>query len=269
MTELGTPPTEAVQVKVPPRGSPSVSRAAAILNLLAQRPGGWSLTQIAAALGLAKSSTLSIMTSLESAGLVSRSDNSYELDVGILTPAGGFLRGVDIVTLFKRHLASSKVLSGEIAHLALLAGTEVTYIARHIGRPPLPVTANVGDRFPASITSVGAALLAEETDAEIERRYARAGADFPRWTTDSTPDVAALLAKVQRAREAGYAVDQGETHPNVVAYGLVVHRVGNHVQDLAMSTSLELHRTTAKSREKALEELMRIRDALENGNELR
>lgn len=260
---------EHAQVVVPPRGSPSVSRAAAILNLLAQRPGGWSLTQIAAALGLAKSSTLSIMISLEAAGLVSRSDNSYELDVGVLTPAGGFLRGVDIVTLFRRHLAASPLLSGEIAHLALLAGTEVTYIARHIGRPPLPVTANVGDRFPASITSVGAALLAEETDAEIERRYARADAAFPRWTTASTPDLATLLVKVQRARENGYSIDEGETHPNVVAYGLVVHRVGNHVQDLGMSASLQLDQSTPEQRAEMLAELRRIRDALEEGNELR
>ncbi|MCB0884954.1 MAG: helix-turn-helix domain-containing protein, partial [Propionibacteriaceae bacterium] len=61
----------------------------AILNLIAQRPGGWSLTKIASSLGLAKSSVLTILTSLEAAGMVSRTDNYYDLDVGVLTPAGG------------------------------------------------------------------------------------------------------------------------------------------------------------------------------------
>lgn len=260
--------TEHSLVKVPPRGSPSVSRAAAILDLMASRPGGWSLTQIASALGLAKSSTLSIMISLEDASLISRTDNDYDLDVGVLTAAGGFLRGVDLVSHFRRQVDSSERLSGEVAHMALLAGTDVTYIARHIGRPPLPVTASVGDRFPASITAAGTILLAELSDDELARRYASPDF-FPQWTTRSTPDLPALMAKIERTRADGYAIDDGETHPNVIGIGLVVRRVGNYSQDFSMSTSLLRDQTNAKQRRTALVELQRIRDVLESGNELR
>lgn len=255
-------------VEVPPRGSPSVSRAAAILNLMAARPGGWSLTQLASELGLAKSSTLTIMISLENAGLVSRTDNSYELDVGVLAPAVGFLRGADILSHFKRQVAASPVLSGEIAHMALLAGTEITYIARHTGRAPLPVTASVGDRFPAPITAAGTALLAELSDAELAERFAVPQA-FPKWTPRSTPDLAHLMGKIERTRAEGYAIDDGETHPNVLGLGMVVKRVGNYAQDLSVSTSLLREEATPRLRKQALAALAGVRDLLQRGNELR
>lgn len=255
-------------VKVPPRGSPSVSRAAAILNLMASRPDGWSLTQIASELGLAKSSTLSIMLSLEQAGMVSRTDNVYELDIGVLAPAGGFLRGVDVVSDFKRRIAASPMLAGEIGHLGLLVGPDVTYIARHTGRPPLPVTAGVGDRFPASITAAGTVLLAQLSDDDIARLYPDPEA-FPQWTRKSTRNLPQLMAKIQRTRADGYAVDEGETHPNVLGLGMLVHRVGKFAQDFSISTSLQIDKATAKVRRQALVELRSIRDALETGNELR
>ena len=261
------PKDRRVQIKVPPRGSPSVARAVAILNLLAQRPGGWSLTQIASALGLAKSSTLAIIASLEANGLVSRADNSYELDIGVLTPAGGFLRGGRHRHPVSRQFGSSGLLSGEIGHLASRAGDEVIFLARYLGRQQLPVTAGVGDRFPASITAVGTALLAELTDEQIIELYR--DADFPRWTTDSTGDIDRLLAKAADTRRLGYAVDRGETHPNVLGFALVVHRAGDHVQDLAVGCSMRLDQTCPERQESAVAELHRIRAALENGNELR
>lgn len=239
-----------------------------MLNLIARRPGGWSLTQIASELGLAKSSTLTILTSLEAAGMVSRTDNVYDLDIGVLAPAGGFLRSTDIIAHFKRQVSNSSLLSGELAHLALLAGRDVTYIARHIGRPPLPVTAGVGDRFPASITAVGTALLAELSDDEIHALYGDL-AHFPRWSPNSTGDFAALTRKIAQTRADGYAIDNGETHPNVFAYGVVVHRKGNHAQDFAMSASLLLDEATESRRKQAIKELFAIRDALQTGNDLR
>lgn len=256
------------RVKVPPRGSPSVSRAAAILDLLAGRPGGWSLTEIALTLGLAKSSTLTIMTSLEAAGLVSRTDNGYELDVGVLTLTTGFLRGVDVIAHFKRAIAASEMLNHEIAHLAILVGTEVTYISRHTGRPPLPVTASVGDRFPSSITATGAALLAELEDAEVAEIF-RDPASFAQWTNRSTRDLPALLDKLARTRADGYATDEGETHPNVLGLAMVVHRVGNFAQDLALSASLQRAKATASEVRQAVAELRVVRKLLQTGNELR
>lgn len=255
-------------VKVPPRGSPSVARAAAILNVMSERPSGWTLTQLAAELGLAKSSTLSIMTSLESSGYVTRNGNEYYLDLGVLRPAAGFLRGLDITEIFKNSVASCTLLSREIAHLAVLSGTKVTFIARHVGRQPLPVTGLVGDRFPASITAVGLALLSELSDDQVVAAYSTPGADFPRWTSQSTRSLDELLTKLAGVRERGYAIDDGETHPGVLGLGVVVHHTGNLTQDFAMSSSLVREGLTSARREAALAELIGVRDRLETFSQL-
>ncbi len=152
--------------------------------------------------------------------------------------------------------------------MALLTGTEITYIARHTGRPPLPVTASVGDRFPAPITAAGTALLAQLSNDEVPNEFAQP-ATFPRWTPRSTPDLAHLMVKLERTRADGYAVDDGETHPNVLGLSMVVHRVGNYAQDMSVSTSLLREEATAKKRKAALSELTAVRDVLQRGNELR
>lgn len=252
---------------MPPRGSPSVSRAAAILNLIGQRPGGLSLTQIAADLGLAKSSTLTILNSLIAAGLVSRNANGYELDVGVMGLASSFLRGVDIVGEFKRHAAQKPTLAKEIAHLALLSDRQSIYIARHLGRPPLPVTASVGDRFPASITAVGTVLLATKSDEELQDLFA--DGHFPQWTPASTKAIDELLAKVAATRSRGYAIDEGETHPNVLGFAMLVHRVADHAESFSVGASVLRDQTNQAKRRRVVTELAQLRDALEVGNSLR
>lgn len=260
--------TTSPQVKVPPRGSPSVARAVAILTVMSDRPSGWTLTQLAAELGLAKSSTLSIMTSLESSGYVTRNGNEYVLDLGVLRPAAGFLRGLDITETFKNSVTSCTLLRHEIAHLAVLSGTQVTFIARHVGRQPLPVTGLVGDRFPASITAVGLALLAELTDEQVIALYSTPDAAFPRWTSQSTRSLDELLTKLAGVRERGYSIDDGETHPGVLGLGVVVHHAGNLTQDFAMSSSLVREGLTDERREQALAEIMSVRDRLQTFSQL-
>ena len=119
-----------------------------------------------------------------------------------------------------------------------------------------------------SITAVGVALLAQLSDEQIVELYGDLER-LPRWSPRSTTNLSTLLAKLNETRAAGYAVDDGETYPNVFAYGLVVHRVGNHAQDFSMSVSLLLDEATPKRRAQALEELKGVRDALESGNDLR
>ena len=93
------------------------------------------------------------------------------------------------------------------AHLGLLAGRDVTFIARHAGRPPLPVTGSVGDRFPAAITAAGTILLAQLSDDELAELYPDDSA-FPKWTPKSTSSLTELMAKIERVRADGFAVDE-------------------------------------------------------------
>lgn len=246
---------------VPERGSSSASRAVAILQLLAGESRYMSLTAIAASLGLAKSSTLRLLVSLESAGLVRRRDNDYGLDFGIVQLAGGFLSGFDVVAEMHEQVKTLPLLRDEIIQMAVLMGRNVTFVGRHVGRAPLAMTASVGDCYPAANTSVGQALLAELTDAEVRELYT--GADsFTPWTGKSVTSVTALLKKLRATRQRGYSLDEGETHPDVLGIGVAVHCEASHGQTLAVCVSLRPIDTPSERVEQAVSELFALRDTL-------
>lgn len=252
-------------VQVPQRGSQSASRAAAVLLNLSEQRRPRSLTEIAADLGAAKSSMSGVLVSLEASGLIRREEGGYSLGPAVVELASGFLQSYDVVAEFRRGIQESPVLGVEVCQLAVLSGDEVLYLGRHAGRPPLGFSAAPGDRFPASITAVGAALLASLDDQEVRRLYP-ADAEFPIWTGNSTPDLDALLAKLAAARKRGWAIDNGETNPNVYGIAVVVRRSSVHASDLAIGASLRPIRGAAQRAQEVAQALLELRDRLESPN---
>lgn len=253
-------------VRVPTRGSQSASRAASVLLLLSEERRPLSLTEVANRLKVAKSSTLGVLVSLEASGLVARRENGgYTLAVGVLQLAGGFLQSFDVVDEFRHAVQELPLLSQEVVQLAVLTGRDVMYLSRHTGRSPLVLTARVGDRFPASITAVGNALLAELDDDEVRALYA-GEEPLPRWTGRSTRTVEALLSKLRRTRERGYALDAGETNPDVCGLAVPVRRMAQHQHDLAVGVSLRPVTVPPAHRDAVVKELRALRVALEAAN---
>jgi DNA-binding IclR family transcriptional regulator len=202
--------------------APAVTRALSILDLLAEadaRP--ISLSELARALGAAKSSTLNVLSALEAGRLVQRRDGGYLLGRRTVELGGAYLASFDQLREFYRLCAESTVLSHELVQIAILDGTDVLYLARHEGRAPLRLSAAIGDRFPAALTAVGNALLALLDPEEVVSRFSVGGAFVP-WTERSTTRLPQLQAKLELARSRGYALDEGEVHPSVVGIAVAV-----------------------------------------------
>ena len=248
--------------------APAVSRAVRILSLLADSRGvPQPLTEIARALGAAKSSTSNVCTVLEESGLIQRRGTGYVLGRRTVELGGAYLAGFDQVREFYRICSESEALSHELVQIAVLDGTDVLYLARHEGRAPLRLTAGIGDRFPAALTAVGNALLAELPPAEVDARFGPAPR-IPVLTDRSTRTLEALHAKLQATRERGYAVDDGEVFPNVVGLALTVPPRLSGEQTLAVGVSTidagAGHALTAARREAVLAALRDAADQLSN-----
>lgn len=240
--------------------APAATRAAAILRLLAQE-GPLGLTEIARTLELAKSSTLNLMVALEQTDLVRRDAASYCLGRATVELGGAYVRGFDVVREFHRLVAEDQVLNSELLHLAVLHETEVLYLARHAGLHPWRMSANVGDRFPASITAVGNVLLAQLDDDQVRRLYTDPAA-LPVWTEHSTRSVDELLAKLQLVREQGWAVDDRETNPGVHGMAVLVPPRKPGDVEMALGTSMMHHVADEAAREQMLQRLIAAREEL-------
>lgn len=175
--------------------APAVSRAVRILDILGEAAGAVTLSELARALGAAKSSTLNVCGALEEGGLIRRTEAGYQLGRRIVELGGDYLRSFDPVLEFYRACAESEVLSNERCQLAVLDGTNVLYLATHVGRAPFRFSAGIGSKYPASITAVGVALLSHLPDSEIATRFADE-ATRPSFTDRSVTDLDALRRKL-------------------------------------------------------------------------
>lgn len=234
-------------------GAPAVSRAVRILDLLAEANGQpRTLTDIARELGIAKSSTSNLCVALEEGRLIRRVGSGFLLGRRTVELGSFYLAGFDPVREFYRLCEESPVLSRQLVQIALLDGTRVLYLAVHEGRERFALSASVGDRYPASATAVGTALLAELDDDEIDRRFVD-DRDIVTFTEKSTASLSELLTKVWAARKRGYAVDDGELHPSVL--GIAVAVPTPERSDLSVAIGVSLVRPWREDRERVVEAL--------------
>jgi DNA-binding IclR family transcriptional regulator len=200
--------------------APAVTRAAAILDVLAETPGGAGPSELARRLGLPKSSIANICAALADAGLVRRVGTGFTLGRKLAELGGAYLTSVDLVQEFYEVCTELPAGSEETVQLAVLDGIEMTYLARHDGKQPVRLTSQIGRRLPASVTATGKAALASIDEAEVRRRYE--GRQLPSLTARSLATLDALLDDLAVIRERGYSMDDEETVEGVVCFGVSI-----------------------------------------------
>jgi DNA-binding IclR family transcriptional regulator len=201
--------------------APAVTRAAVILDLLAENGGvAAGPSELARRLGLPKSSIANICAALADAGLARRVGTGFALGRKLAELGGAYLASVDQIQEFYEACHELEVGSEETIQLAVLDGIEMTYLARHDGRQPVRLTSQIGRRLPASVTATGKAALAALDPDEVARRFD--GAELPTLTRRSLATVDALLEDLDVVRRRGYAMDDEETVEGVACFGVAI-----------------------------------------------
>jgi IclR family transcriptional regulator, blcABC operon repressor len=235
--------------------APAVTRAIRVLDLLADARGQTrTLTEIARELGLAKSSVSNLCVALEEGGLIRRTGGGYLLGRRTVELGGAFLSGFDQIREFYRVCEDSDVLRRQLVQIAMLDGARVLYLAVHEGRERFPLSANVGDRYPASATAVGTALLSELTPAQVAELYWDPR-ELVGFTERSTSTLAQLQSKLERTRAQGYAVDDGEVHPTVLGLAVLVPGRGSGEPSFGLGVSIVHPTGSSDERETVLNTL--------------
>jgi DNA-binding IclR family transcriptional regulator len=220
MTELApVPDLEGAEIE---SLAPAVTRAGAILDLLAENAGeAAGPSELARRLGLPKSSIANICNALAEIGLVRRIGTGFSLGRKLAELGGAYLASVDQVQEFYDACRILPTGSEETVQLAILDGLEMTYLARHDGRQPVRLTSQIGRRLPATVTATGKAALASLPEDELDRRLAGLTV-LPVLTANSIGSVEQLRADLAVVRGRGYAMDDEETVEGVVCFGVMI-----------------------------------------------
>ncbi|MDF2045347.1 MULTISPECIES: IclR family transcriptional regulator [Microbacterium] len=244
--------------------APALTRGVYILRILAQAQGEpVALADLARTLEAAKSSTSYLCTVLEEANLIRRVGNGYVLGHGTVELGGAYLRSFNEVREFYRFCNEAPTLSEQVVQMAMLQGSDVIYLARHEGRSPLRLTANLGDRFPAASTAVGNALLAVLPDDDIADRFRYPHA-FPMRTSESVRNLSELTARLEQVRERGYAIDEGGVHPGISGVAVRMPPRSSSSPAIAIGCSFLTSATSPLQREAIVAELRELERLLEN-----
>lgn len=212
-------------------------RAIALLDALASgEDDSMSLSDLARAIGVPKSSTASIIAALEHGGLVSRDNGGYALGRRLVELGGAYLSRSDRVREFYTACAASPQLAGETVRLWALGGRDAICLGRHDGHPAVRLTVNIGDRLPASVSAAGKAMLAQFDDPEVADVYHGQKA-WPRLTASSIASFDALLSDLAQTRERGYGLSVEEAQESVIDLGVVVPSRGTRTATLGVSVT--------------------------------
>ncbi len=147
--------------------APAVTRGIRLLELLAEARRPLTLTEIAAALGLAKSSTANLCLALEAARMIERGAQGYRLGLRTAELGGAFAAQFNQVREFYGVCDASPILAGELVQVAILDGADALYIARHEGSRAVRIGTPLGSRLPAALSATGRAMLSTLSDAEV------------------------------------------------------------------------------------------------------
>ena len=237
--------------------APAVTRAAAVLGLLAESSDPVGLAELARRLGLPKSSIANICSALVDAGLVRRVDGRYRLGHVVLELGSAYLGSTSLPGEFADTAAGLPVASQETLLLAQLDGTDVLYLARHDGTQPIRLASDIGRRLPANCTALGKAMLAQLDPADVAERYRRLPV-FPVLSESSKPTVEALLDDLETTRARGYAIDDEENTPGIRCFGVPI--LSDPLR--AVSVTLLKARATDELEQRLVADLQRLASRL-------
>ncbi len=206
----------------------SAWRTLRIFEVFAEQQRPLSLTELAAALGIPKSSCHAIVSTL--------SDHGY---LYTLTKPRGLYPTKKLAVLMDRVMAKDTIIqratpllealrdrTQETVILGKLHGRSVLYLEVFESDQAIRYAARQGDRKPLHSSSIGKAMLGTLKESELHDAIAQL--DLPAVTEATTTDPKKLFDDIRRAKKRGYYLTQGENVRDVWAVAATVALGGEH-----------------------------------------
>lgn len=216
------------------------------LDVLACFDGGrpaMTLSEVAAAAGLARPTARRLLLTLEELGFVRSSDGVFRLTPKVLSLGTAYVSGLGLWDIARPHLEDLVARTGESSSMAQLDGSDIVYVARVAVPKLIALRVDIGTRFPAAQTSQGKVLLAALPPERLATALAEPSRSGLPVTTRLRDDLEAELVQV-RAR--GWALADEELAPGVRSVAVPVRDAEGRVQAAANVTVHAAETTTER-----------------------
>jgi len=187
----------------------AVSKAMELIEALCSRRAPMALQELSTAVGYPKSTVHALLITLRDHAMVAQlPDGRYTLGIRLFECGNAVSESWDIPQAVHPILEKLSIMTHASAFFSLLEDSWVISLDKVVGSDGIQIVPEVGCRLPAHATSQGKVLLAQLSDAEVEKRLQHVG--MPPFTPHTITDMPAFLAGLAVIRQRGYAVEDGE-----------------------------------------------------------
>ncbi len=226
------------KAQTPPTDSTSLLRALAILELIAQKPGGLTNGEISRRLNIATSTASYILSRLERSAYIKRNAQRgrYEISLKVIALAHGALREMGL------RKAAEPALHRLVAHstfsgLVGVLDRGLVMIVDKVEQPSLArIDMDIGVRYPAHTTALGRVLLAHLPADQLSDLLNPNTKALPASRTNI--QIEQLSKDLAVVRKNGYAISDGDLFLNVWAAAAPVFDASGNVLAAVSATGI-------------------------------
>jgi len=182
----------------------SLARGLDVIAAFEPNRPAMSLTEVAAATGLARPTARRILLTLTELGYVRAAGAGFSLTPRVLDLGVAYVSSQGLWEIAHPHMAELSARTDESCSVAQLDGSDIVYVARVAVPKIVALAVQIGTRFPALQTSLGKVLLAALDPGAVDAVLAeptRSGL-VARWQ----PDRAGRDAELREVRARGWAL---------------------------------------------------------------
>jgi len=202
-----------------------------------------TLSEVAAAAGLARPTARRLLLTLEELGFVRADRGGFALTPKVLTLGMAYVGALGLWDIARPHLEALVRRTGESSSMAQLDGSDIVYVARVSVPKLIALRVEIGTRFPAVQTSQGKVLLAALPPEELAASVARPSrSGLPPYI--GLPGEQ-LREELSRVRAQGWALADEELAPGVRSVAVPV-RDGAGTVHAAMNVTVHAAETSTE-----------------------
>lgn len=193
----------------------SLERALTLLNVLSEYPDGIQITRLSEQVGLSKSTTHRLLSTLLHMNYVVKDEETekYKLGFQLIYLSRNILNSIDVIQIAKPFLEKLSQDVNETIHLCMDDKGEVMYIDKIESNQTIRMFSRIGSRAPMYCTGVGKVLLSGMTEEAYQKTVS--GMDFVARTPKTITSLEALAHEVATVKKQGYALDNIENEEGI------------------------------------------------------
>lgn len=212
------------------RRSPgSVVRSFQLVEHLSREERGLTLTELARELDSPKSTTLKLLRTLEAERLVvyHRESKTYFLGPGATALAWLIINSPGLKAMCRPYLEHLAKVSTEDVYLGIREEDHIVYIDKVEGSQSIRLDIALGTRRHMHSSAVGKLFLAQMEEDSLEAWIRKNG--LPAITASTLTESDALRRELNRIRQEGVSISQGENIEGIRAIAAPIHDVSGEV----------------------------------------